>query len=569
MCDGNFASASTLIPSTTPSRSAARGVPLAAFANFLHAAVFDIALPAAIYTLSFFALTYPLICQFSNAFYCGRGDGVQNEWNLWWVRKVILDLHQSPWFTTWLHAPYGTTLVGHTLNPINGLIGIPLSLIFSRIQVYNLIVIGCFVSSGITAFWLARHITKSYVPGLFGGFAFTFTGYHFAHAYGHMQLISMEFIPLFLLAWLRMLEQPGYARAATAGIVLGLVGLCDLNYVFYSVLAGSIAGAFHLPHLAAIAHSQRPRYLLRRFAVFIAISSICCGPLLISLLWVNSRDPLLGSHDAVEYSADALAVLIPGGADLLGHFTQRYWSSPTTNIPEQSVYVGWTALAMAIYGLCTHRRKGSPAHLWFAIAAVSYLLSLGPVLHICGVPVTGAVMPFAWLTRLLPSLQLSGCPGRISIMFALAISMLLSLGIAQICRQRDRISRAFLPVFAILVAVDLCPRGLPTNQPDCPRWTTVLRDLPRHGAVISNVGDLGQELFQQTLYDRPMAFGYVSRLPKSVDTEDRQIAALARAHDFAALSRMGFAYLVLPPDRKLPDLPLVYSDDEVNIQELP
>src|ERR1700761_993731 len=83
----------------------------------------DFAIPALLYTLCFFLLTYPLVLTFSTTFYCNNGDGLQNEWNLWWVRKAIVELHQAPWFTTWLHAPQGTTLIGHTLNPFNGLIG--------------------------------------------------------------------------------------------------------------------------------------------------------------------------------------------------------------------------------------------------------------------------------------------------------------------------------------------------------------------------------------------------------------------------------------------------------------
>ena len=62
-------------------------------------------------------------------------------WNLWWVDKAVLELHTLPWWTNYLHYPAGTTLVGHTLNPFNGLLAIVMLPFLSLVQTYNAIVI--------------------------------------------------------------------------------------------------------------------------------------------------------------------------------------------------------------------------------------------------------------------------------------------------------------------------------------------------------------------------------------------------------------------------------------------
>jgi len=110
----------------------------------------SVLVPAALYLLGFFALNPHLAAQFSTAFSFGGLDGYQNVWNLWWVNKAVRELHMLPWSTMYLHHPGGTTLVGHTLNPFNGLIAIVLLPWLSMVQTYNTIVIFSFVSGGVT-----------------------------------------------------------------------------------------------------------------------------------------------------------------------------------------------------------------------------------------------------------------------------------------------------------------------------------------------------------------------------------------------------------------------------------
>lgn len=158
--------------------------------------------PVLFYFIFFFILTYPAILSFSRVLFADTGDGLQNVWNLWWVNRAVTLLHQSIWHTNLLHYPFGTTLIGHSLTPFNGLFGILLLKLFPLIQVYNFIFIFIFVASGLTAFFLAFYLTRNYPGSLLSGYIYTFSEFHFAHAQGHLQTVSLEWIPLFLLSWL-------------------------------------------------------------------------------------------------------------------------------------------------------------------------------------------------------------------------------------------------------------------------------------------------------------------------------------------------------------------------------
>src|SRR5215831_9647730 len=93
-------------------------------------------LPFFFYLVGFAALTYPLLRSFSSSFFADNGDGLQNVWNIWWVAHAVLT-RQSPWYTSYLHYPYGVSLLGHTLNPFNGFVAIGLLKCFSLPQAHN------------------------------------------------------------------------------------------------------------------------------------------------------------------------------------------------------------------------------------------------------------------------------------------------------------------------------------------------------------------------------------------------------------------------------------------------
>jgi hypothetical protein len=164
--------------------------------------------PLLVYCLVFTVFTFPVIKLFSSHFFADTRDGLQNVWNIWWVNKSVTELHQLPWHTHLLHYPYGISLLPQTLNPFNGFMAIPLLRIMSLEQVYNLIVIFSFIVGGLTAFLLAYRFTAAYWPSIVAGFIFTFSNFHFAHAQGHLQLVSLEWIPLFVLLWYSLLETP-------------------------------------------------------------------------------------------------------------------------------------------------------------------------------------------------------------------------------------------------------------------------------------------------------------------------------------------------------------------------
>src|SRR6185503_3966667 len=125
---------------------------------------------------------------------------------------------------------------------------------------------------------------------LVAGFIFTFSEYHFSHAQGHLNLLSMEWIPLFVLCWYRLITRPRVVTGVLAAGVFFLVLLCDYFYFSYCVFIGGLIFIWHWIRSRGRLFFLRSNYL-RALGAFLLATLITSGPLVISLLLLLVRDP--------------------------------------------------------------------------------------------------------------------------------------------------------------------------------------------------------------------------------------------------------------------------------------
>ena len=515
-------------------------------------------IPAALYLAAFVLLNPHLPAVFSTHYYFGGLDGYQNVWNLWWVDKAIREHGSLPWFTTWLHYPAGTTLIGHTLNPFNGLLAMPLLRFLTPVQTYNFIVFFSFVSGGVTAFWLCREMTKSYAGSLVGGAVFTFSSFHFMHADGHLQLTALEWLPLFVLCWIRFCARPTAGRGVVAALVLWLVALCDLYYFAYCVLTGALFYGW-------VAWRQKDPWFLNRawtwraLLAFLVPAALSSGVLVASLIYQHATDALTGTHSPRDLSMDLLSPFVWGYYWRFRDWVQPLWHPLAKHVTEASVYVGWSVLALGVYAW-RQRARAPIAYLSFWLLVVGFfgVMSLGPNLRVGGMEmslgvrlsmmghddVNPLVLPYAWLWLLFPPWRLAGVPVRMMVMVQLAASVLAAGGVGALLTSSWKWKRLGLAAVLAWIVFDYLPAPATVTDPSVPAYVGVLRDLP-DGAVLDIASNGPQALYYQTVHEKPIAFGYISRTPTSVDAADQALAALIREGRWDQIARdHHFRYIV-------------------------
>lgn len=529
--------------------------------------------PCLLYSLALVLLTAPLIRQFSSSFFSDRGDGFQMVWNVWWVNKAVTELHCSPWYTYDLHYPHGTSLLAHTLHPYKGFLGVALLRFLSLVQTYNALIILSFVMGGVTAFWLARDVVRSWWPSLLTGFIFSFSSYHFAHATGHMQLVSLEWIPLFVLLWRRLMLRPGFWLAIATSLVLFLVILCDYYYFLFCVMTAAILTAWHAHRIRSLSFLVRPAYV-GPLILFMVCTVLTSGALAIALIRLSSSDVLVGAHNPSRYGLDPLALVVPGVSWHFSDMTRFLWMRQKGSTAEHSVNLGISVIALLIYAWRRRKESLAPTDLgvWFAVLVFFAVFAIGPRFTFAGVRVTELPMPYCFLTRVLPFMRLSGVPVRMMVMVFLAAGVLSGIAAKDLWR-RGAWGRAGVVLLIALLLVEYLPAPLARSSPEVPEYVHVLK-CGGQGGVFDVATEPGDALYYQTVHGKPMAFGYISREPASVQARDAVLRSLYRQGDWLRLrDDFGFRFLVVPFTRTALCLPeatikMVYEGDGVRVYDL-
>ena len=167
-------------------------------------------------------------------------------WDFWWVAHQAVHL-SSPWTTSYLAAPVGSSLGYHTLMPLPGAAMAPVTLAFGPSASYNLLSILC---PGLLCYLMYR-AARLWLRTQFGAIAAgAFFGLSPVLAWRSWYELNLAlgalFLPLALEAAVR-LRRHGRARAAVAlGAVLGAALLTDQES---AVLATVVAGLVLLPWL--------------------------------------------------------------------------------------------------------------------------------------------------------------------------------------------------------------------------------------------------------------------------------------------------------------------------------
>jgi hypothetical protein len=441
-------------------------------------------------------LTRPGVSRFVTHLMADDTDGYQNAWTLWWIKTALLHGHW-PWWTDRLFAPDGVSLYFHTLALTNGLIALPVQLMWPLTVAYNVVVVTSFVASGLALYGLARYAGADPGPAFVAGCLYTFSPFHFAHGIAHLNMLALQWLPLYVWALLAACRSARPASGVLAGLVLFGVVLTDFYFALFCALAtGLIAVWLRTWRVPALA-----------LATGVALSA----PLGIPMLRLVARTALSGAHDPADFSVDLLGWLVPGEVSLWGSLTAPIWRRFGAYPEESGAYLGLIPVAIVALGLRARARAIVP---WVAGAAIFAILALGPWLRVAGVP-TFVPLPYFVLTSVIPLITLAGVPARFMAMAYLGLAMAVALALTALLPARPALRR--VTILGLVLAgliLEYAPRPYTTTPFVIPSFYT---DLAREADVGQSVLELpsGTGMLYQTVHGKRIVGGYVSRTPRA------------------------------------------------------
>lgn len=195
----------------------------------------EIALVTLGYLILTFIFTYPLFLNLNDSLApVIRGDYAQNLWNFWWVKKALINEHTNPYFTNYLFSPVGTSLAFHSLTLYNSLLAIPLQFFFDLLTVYNILIIHCFILSGIGTYLLAEYLTNDKLTAFVAGIIFSFCPYH-TFRLDQIASFSIQWIPFFILYFFKLMDKTKKKYAFLCALFFTLTSICHWYYGIFLI----------------------------------------------------------------------------------------------------------------------------------------------------------------------------------------------------------------------------------------------------------------------------------------------------------------------------------------------
>lgn len=489
---------------------------------------------AGAYVVVALALTYPVVLHPRSTIPIahqipdwrpGDGDPWQALWALWMMTNALLDTGRVPLSTDLIFYPLGVDIwyAPATLPVV--LPALPLVKMAGIVFAYNAMIVGSLALAGYAAFLLVRRLTGDSIGAFVGGLVFAFCPYQMAHALEHVfLLVTAPLLPLYILCLLRVLDEGRRASVVGAAVVLAVVTIANIYYaVFLALFTALLVG--HRWRTAGGRVGRRA--LVRRFGALIAAVVVLTAPFILFVAPRIARDtqPKPAFSDVNLWNADVLAFVTPSS-------DHPWWGAPfaplyarfTGNYFEQTVYLGYVALALAIAAVAWRRQ----ARFWALVAVVFGVLALGPLLHVGGawsfdvggVPVT-VPLP-AMVFHFLPGVSALRVFSRFSVIVMLALAVLAGYAMAALrerleaVRPRPRLVRTIGVAIGLAVLVDYLAVPLPLLSTRIPRPLEALgaeTGLSRRGSLLDVPLDwrVGKYEYYQTAHGKPLLVGLVPR----------------------------------------------------------
>jgi hypothetical protein len=352
---------------------------------------------------------------------------------------------------------------------------------------------------------------------------------------------------VFVLLWYLLLAKPRVWLGVTAAVVLFLVFLCDAYYMMYCVLLGALMVAWWCYRERSLIFLLRREYRLP-LAAFLVVCLCTTGVLAGAILHGMSSDPPR-YFPASDHSMDLLAPFIPGYHWKFASLTQAYWSKIPGKVHGNSLYIGWSVVALVVFAF--YRRRDTSHRdlmMWYWIVLFFGAMALGPKLYIWGweAPYIGdpehrlIKMPYAFMQKFIPGLKVGARPNRLFIMAILAIAMISAFGIRQLWIAGPR-CRKLVPLLLLILLVEYWPSPLPAAEPTPPEYITRLAETEGEGAFFDLLTSRARGMYYQTIHERPIPDAWISRVGRSRKIQTAELGRLREEGRYAEI-RDKYAY---------------------------
>lgn len=421
-------------------------------------------------------LTFPLILRINSSI---PGSYATDEsyaalWNFWWLK-----------YSWQNHLPGDKPMIAMPWGVDNYKSGQPLwdsfnkwsSILTNNIFTYNLEALFGFFLSALFMYYLVFYLTENAAASFLSAIIYAFCPYHFARAWQHLGLAMTQWMPLYILAILKLKNNPNIKYGIILAIAYFLVFSFDLYYAYFMFIISIVFILFLFIHNWR-RKLKGPPYFKDDFRIvkmmffsgilaFLFAIPVICHIFQDRLNYVGKAPAVYNSfnrpfEDLFSQSARPLSYFLPSAFHpILGKFTEYFVGSFMygESLTEHTLYLGYIPILLAFIAfrrwrlrrkqlqVTSHKsqdRSEEDFHIRFFVflVFVAWLFSQPPWWNIFGFKL---YMPSFFMYKIAPMFR-AYC--RFGIVVMLGIAVLAGYGFKFILeRFRKKMAKISVTIF--------------------------------------------------------------------------------------------------------------------------
>ncbi len=372
-----------------------------------------------LYFIATITLLWPLVAHLRSGVGDTEGDPLLNTWTLRWVQHTMLS-HPAHLYDGNMFGPNPRTIAFSELLLPQAIMAWPVWLLsHDSLLAYNLSVLVTYPLCAVFMYALCRALNANRGAAFLAGLLFAFAPFRIDNN-AHLQVLSMQWMPLAMLAMIRLIQQPTKWRALA---VTATTALIALSSIYYAVMFATALLAF----LVVEAVRQRRSFTIRiGVPLVIALAAAAVIVVLIDLPYLTMRDEQGITRTIDEVHANAARgvsyLTTSPGSIVWRHLLPTATNGPST-IGSSALFPGALLSLFAFLGLRSIRRP------WmlgiFVLGFISFILSFGPT---WGAKAGGWPLPYRLLYPHLSVYQGLRGPDRFGALVLLALGVFAATG---------------------------------------------------------------------------------------------------------------------------------------------
>lgn len=407
-----------------------------------------------LYALATAAMLWPLVTHIRSAVADSESDPLLNAWALRWVQHALvtdpLNLYNANQLAPNLHS----LAFSEALLP-QAVMAWPLW-IFSHDAIFshNAILLLTYPLCATAMYALCRSLGAMRGAAFVAGLCYTFAPFRMDNN-SHLQVLSMQWMPLAILAVIRFVQRP--TRWRGAAVVAALL-LSALSSVYYLVIFGTGLAVFLLVELVR----QRRAFISRtglRLAVALALTALLLVPFSLPYLQMQREQRITRTLDeAYGNAARADSYMTVTTGSLLWRHVLPTSGLAHSGLAYGPLFPGLVVVVLALFGLAHVRRPWMAGALALGLAGL--VLSFGPT---WSVKDAGHPLPYRFLYTHVFGYQGLRGPDRFTVLVLLALCVYAAAGATWLVERAQQraapLARAGLLVTAIVAGGVLLDDG--------------------------------------------------------------------------------------------------------------